>query len=243
MSRSVSGYRHLGREVFPDPARRVDAGQSMADEWSNRILARWNAGHRHGRRLHADLQAEGWRGSYSSLARYLRRLRKAAGTPARPRPWVKPATTVVRTRPLTPKAVAWTVLRPLGKRDELDAATIERLRADSPVLAELIDLAEAFTSLIRNRSADKLDPWLRRAQDGASPVLRRFAEKLVGDGDAVRAAGDAAMEQRAGRGTDQPPQPPETPNVRPRQARSPEPTLPSRRLKRPGRDHGKWPRT
>ena len=100
----------------------------------------------------------------------------------------KPATTVVRARPLTSKAVGWTVLPPPGKRDELDAAMIESLRAHSPASAELTDLAEAFTSLNRNRSADKLDPWLRRDQDGASPVLRCFAEKFPNDSGAVRAA-------------------------------------------------------
>ena len=41
---------------------------------------------------------------------------------------------------------------------------------------------------MRGREPECLDPWLQRAQDGAVASLRRFAERLSADHDAVRAA-------------------------------------------------------
>jgi predicted DNA-binding transcriptional regulator AlpA len=65
-------FRHLRQERFPHLARRADAGRSSVDHWADLVLARWNAGQRHGRRLYREVQEEGYRGSYSSLARYLK---------------------------------------------------------------------------------------------------------------------------------------------------------------------------
>ena len=42
--------------------------------------------------------------------------------------------------------------------------------------------------LIRARQPDRLDPWLRQAQDSALPAFRGFAKRLRIDEDAVRAA-------------------------------------------------------
>ena len=40
---------------------------------------------------------------------------------------------------------------------------------------------------MRNRAPDRLNPWLKRAADGAVQQLRRFAKRLSADYDAVRA--------------------------------------------------------
>ena len=74
------------------------------------------------------------------------------------------------------------------RRDAEDRALLARLREHSHVLDEAIGLAEEFAALVRGRAPERLDPWLQRAQDGTAPSLRRFAKRLSGDYDAVRAA-------------------------------------------------------
>ena len=62
------------------------------------------------------------------------------------------------------------------------------LRRHSPDLDGAIELAEAFAALVRERAPDRLEPWLRAAQDGPVAALRRFAKRLQDDDGAVRAA-------------------------------------------------------
>jgi transposase len=84
--------------------------------------------------------------------------------------------------------VAWLVLGRPEKRTVAARAVLDRLRAHCPTLREIIEIAEAFADLVRNRAPERLDPWLRRVQDGAVPALHRFAEGLPADYDPVRAA-------------------------------------------------------
>lgn len=62
------------------------------------------------------------------------------------------------------------------------------MRAQAPDLDAAVGLAEAFTSLVRDRAPDRLDPWLKRAADGTVQQLQCFAKRLSADYDAVRAA-------------------------------------------------------
>lgn len=64
---------------------------------------------------------------------------------------------------------------------------LAELRRHAPELDEVVELAEAFTGLVRDRAPDRLDPWLQRAESGTIRQLRGFAKRLVADYDAVRA--------------------------------------------------------
>ena len=74
LSRSTV-YRCLRSEAFPERRRRRDAGHSRLDPWRSVVLEHWNDGRRNGRTLFRDLQRRGYRGSYATLTRYLRRFR------------------------------------------------------------------------------------------------------------------------------------------------------------------------
>ncbi len=69
-----------------------------------------------------------------------------------------------------------------------DRALLADLRRRTPDMEEAVGLAEEFTALVRDHAPDRLDPWLKRAADGAVQQLRRFAKRLLADYDAVRAA-------------------------------------------------------
>jgi transposase len=184
-------YRLLRSEAFPERKGRSDAGHSRLDPWRHLVLERWDGDRRNSPALFRELQRHGYRGSYATLARYLRRLRAAqgsavpgGGSPAQPRP----ALVAVPRKVLTPRTVAWLVLRRAAKRSAEDQALLADLRRHAPELEEAVALAEAFVDLVRNRVPDRLDPWLERASESSVQRLRGFAKRLSADYDAVRAA-------------------------------------------------------
>ena len=184
-------YRLLRSEAFPERKGRSDAGHSRLDPWRHLVLERWDGDRRNSPALFRELQRHGYRGSYATLARYLRRLRAAqgsavpgGGSPAPPRP----ALAAVPRKVLTPRTVAWLVLRRAQKRSAEDQALLADLRRHAPELDEAVALAEAFVDLVRNRAPDRLDPWLERAGESSVQRLRGFAKRLLADYDALRAA-------------------------------------------------------
>ena len=183
-------YRYLRSEVFPERKRRPDAGHSRLDAWRDIVLEHWNGDRRNSRKMFQDLQRRGYRGSYPTLARYLRRLRAvdtavaASGLPAPVRPTLDAAPRQV----LTPRTAAWTVLRRAEKRSVESQALLAGVRGRSPALNEAVELAEAFTALVRGREPAQFDPWLQQAENSSVPPLQRFAKRLRADYDAVRAA-------------------------------------------------------
>jgi len=183
-------YRYLRSEVFPERKGRSDAGHSRLDAWRDVVLEHWNGDRRNSRKMFQDLQQRGYRGSYPTLARYLRRLRAvdtvgaSSGLPASARPRLDAAPRQV----LTPRTAAWTVLRRAEKRSVESQALLAGVRGRSPVLNEAIRLAEAFIALVRGREAAQLDTWLHQAEHSAVPPLQRFAKRLRADYEAVRAA-------------------------------------------------------
>ena len=54
-------------------------------------------------------------------------------------------------------------------------------------MAEAIDLAQDFVTLVRQRQPTQLDLWLTRATTSTIEALRRFATGLYEDYEAVKA--------------------------------------------------------
>ena len=186
-SRTVA--RYLRHETFPERRGRSDAGRSRLDRWKPIILERWNAGCRNSRRLFHEIQRQGYRGSYPTLARYTQRLRQAQEGAVRERGSRSlPPVADPHRQPLTPRTAAWLVLRHAEHRDATDAEQLSRLRTQHAALTEAITLAEAFVAMIREGQAERFDPWLAQARDSVLPAFRNFARKIDSDYDAVRGA-------------------------------------------------------
>jgi transposase len=90
-------------------------------------------------------------------------------------------------QPLTPRRATWLVLRRAENRTEAEAQQLAQLHAQSAEVAEAIDLAQDFTSLVRQRQPEHLEPWLERASTSALEAVRRFASGLRDDYAAVKA--------------------------------------------------------
>jgi len=89
--------------------------------------------------------------------------------------------------PLTPRRATWLVLGRKDKRTEAEAQQLTQLHTQDPEVAEAIDLAQDFATLVRQRQPERLDPWLQRAATSTLEALQRFAKGLYEDYNAVKA--------------------------------------------------------
>jgi Transposase len=139
--------------------------------------------------LFRELQPRGYTGSYRRVAAYASRLRQAQGLPPRRqgRRQQLPVVAEPASPPLTPRRATWLVLGRNDKRTEAEAQQLAQLHAQSTEVAEAIDLAQDFATLVRQRQPERLDPWLKRAATSPLEALQRFAKGLYEDYNAVKA--------------------------------------------------------
>ena len=181
--------RDLRTATFVGRRRRSDLGESGLTPYKPYLLERWNAGCYTAMRLFRDLRQRGYAGGYGVVAAYARRLRQAQGLPPghRRAPQPLPAVAEPSCQPLTPRRATWLVLRRETKRTEAEAQQLAQLRAQHGEVAEAVDLAEDFATLVRQRQPTQLDPWLQRATTSTLEALQRFAKGLYEDYEAVKA--------------------------------------------------------
>jgi transposase len=140
-------------------------------------------------RLFREIRQRGYGGGYGVVAAYACRLRQAQGLPPghrRPRQPL-PAVAEPSCQPLTPRRATWLVLRREAKRTPAETQQLTQLHAQSAEVAEAIDLAQDFATLVRQRQPAQLDSWLPRATTSAVDAVRRFATGLYEDYEAVKA--------------------------------------------------------
>jgi transposase len=181
--------RYLQIPTWPAPQHRRHYGRSVLNPYRDFLLERWNAGCRTAIQLFRELQTQGYPGSYRRVAAYASRLRQAQGLP--PRRQGRRQTLPVVAEPtvpaLTPRRATWMVLRRPEQRTADEVQQLAQVRAQSTTVAEAIDLAEDFTTLVRQRQPAQLDPWRKRAASSTLEALRRFATGLYDDYQAVKA--------------------------------------------------------
>ena len=182
-------FRYLHTPTCPGQQHRSTYGRSLLTPYTDYVLTRWNAGCHTAMHLFRELQPQGYTGSYALVAAYVSRVRQAQGLPPgrrSPGP-TRPAVAEPAGPPLTPRRATWLVLRRETKRTEAEAQQLTRLHTQSAEVAEAIDLAQDFATLVRQRQPAQLDPWLQRAATSTLEALQRFAVGLRDDYEAVKA--------------------------------------------------------
>ena len=181
--------RYLRLPTWPVPQHRSTYGRSVLNPYKVFLLERWNAGCRTAMPLFRELQPRGYTGSYRRVAAYASRLRQAQGLPPRRqgRRQQLPVVAEPASPPLTPRRATWLVLGREAKRTEAEAQQLTQLHTQSAEVAEAIDLAEDFATLVRQRQPAQLDPWLQRAAASTLEAMQRFATGLHADYAAVKA--------------------------------------------------------
>src|SRR5262249_49954785 len=147
-------------------------------EW---LDARFAEGDTNAAELHRQLTARGFRGSYCSVQRYVRRRLGAAG---------KKRERVNATRPSAPPppssrqlSFEW-VRRPEDRKPD-EQRRMDAIRASSDELATALRLADEFADLLRKRSSQTLSDWLVKGEAASSSEMRRYAQGIRRDETAV----------------------------------------------------------
>jgi transposase len=154
------------------------------DAFEEHLRQRWGEGCHNARRLFADLQQQGFRGSYYMVRRTVARWRResksvADGIKARRSPIRCPS----------PTGVAWLLIKPRSELTDEEGRWVQALQEHCVPLTSAAALAQQFRDLVRRRDVAGLDDWLNKARDGPDlPEMRRFADGLGQDLSAVRAA-------------------------------------------------------
>jgi transposase len=181
--------RYLCLPTWPRRQHRRHYGRSVLNPYKAYLLERWNAGCHTASHLFRELQAQSYPGSYRRVTASVSRIRQAQGLPPRRqgRRQTLPVVAEPASPPLTPRRATWLVLRREAPRTTAEAQQLAQLHAQSAQVAEAIDLAQDFATLVRQRQPEDLDPWLQRATTSPLESLRRFATGLDEDYQAVKA--------------------------------------------------------
>src|SRR5215510_5369454 len=181
--------RYLQMPTWPGPQHRRHYGRSVINPYKAYLLERWNAGCHTAIQLFQEIQAHGYTGSYRRVTAYVSRIRQAQGIPPRRqgRRQTLPVVAEPVAQPLTPRRATWLVLRRAEHRTAAEAQQLAQLHAQSAEVAEAMDLAQDFATMVRQRQPESLEPWLERASTSALEAVRRFASGLRDDYAAVKA--------------------------------------------------------
>lgn len=176
---------------FPEtPPRRPTFGRSLLDPYKPQLLAWWNSGIREPSLLMKLLKPCGFEGSLRTLQRYLSGLREAQGLPPVRIKVAHALPKVVDPQlpPFTPRQAAYLVVLKPDNRQAEETDLLQRVVQQHPDLSQLIELADEFLQLLRQRQADAFDDWLLKAARCALKPLQTFAKGLFDDYAAVKAS-------------------------------------------------------
>jgi transposase len=207
--------RWLRRGTVPTWRKPRRAG--ILDPYRGDLERRWREGCHNASALWRELRAQGFAGRCGVVGKWAAdvRHREKAGDRRSCRPRMPSGRRLARLLMTEPEGLGPDDLR-----------HVEFTRAAAPELAEAADLALAFGPMVRDKDGSRLDAWLEAAAtSGLAPFTRSLRQDLA----AVRGP-QPALEHEPGRGSDQPAEDDQAPDVRPGRVRPAPPARPRRRL-------------
>ncbi len=180
-------FRYLRSPSFPERKGRSDQGRGVVSPYKKYLLERWNSGCHDTQKLYAEIQQQGYKGSYVTLARYTSRLRQAQGfKPRQKPPQSLPKVFEPKKSLLTVRRAVWLILRHPTEQSEADLEAIALLKKQHPHLNRAIELAMDFAALVRRKQPDQLEKWLKKAEQSQIKAITGFAARLKDDLDAIK---------------------------------------------------------
>jgi transposase len=180
--RTVYRYRNLTEppeRKRPHRPRR----QRLLTPYEPYLLQRWAEGCHNGMRLYREIRGQGYAHGASNVMRFVAQLRRdeAAGRP------VGAGARASAARAPSARRVAGLFLRRPADLHPEQQAYLDRLGTADAALATAYRLTQDFATMVRERGGDRLDNWLGEVETCEVPALRRFAQGLRADLEAVRA--------------------------------------------------------
>jgi len=152
---------------------------SRIDPYLPYLFQRWESGCHNMVRLHQELAAQGYKGSYASVRDHL--VRRLSGGKKNASKGVK-----LSPAPLPVQHVTFLFLRWPEDLDNEERGTILQLRQSHPELDLAYDLVQEFAKMLRTRTGKDLDTWLAKAVASQIPELQSFVPGIERDKAAVQ---------------------------------------------------------
>jgi transposase len=190
MSRRIV-QRYLCSDGFPERAPgsgRRAFGKSKLDPYLIHLRERWNAGEHSGSRLFCEIKERGYTGSASLLRQLLGEWRTELPPKRRQGPLRKPRLAPKpRKRRLSSRGAAFLMILPPSKLSAVQRHQVEQITLNDELHAVYV-LSQEFVTLLKERQAEALDSWLKRAKESRVTELSSFVNGIRRDYAAVHAA-------------------------------------------------------
>ncbi len=175
---SVATVRRWVQADRLPPERRGYRRGSKVEPYAAYLRQRLAEGCTNQSQLWREIRDQGFTGTRSLVAKWLRAHRTDDEQPARP----------PRRRLPSPKQLAWLTLQVDDPERSVGERSLWKCLGRHPELRALQQLATRFMTMVRERQGTCLDCWLADCRSGSIPELRNFAKALEIDRDAVTAA-------------------------------------------------------
>jgi transposase len=164
------------------PRRILPQSTSSVMPYLAYVRERWATGSQQGTQLLAELQAQGYHGSLSSIYRALKAFRTGDGRR------LPNDQAIERVAARSPRQAMWLLVGDLKDLSDEDIAYRTALCAHDSMIGQAATLGQRFLEMVRERQVEALDAWLADAEASGIKELRNFAQSLRRDYDPVKAA-------------------------------------------------------
>jgi transposase len=148
------------------------------------LTRRWAEGCHNATKLWHEVQAQGYTGGRSTMARFVATLR-TRGTKYF-RPTIAPRQP--QAKPPSPRQAAMLLARRPEKLKPNEQQLLAKLNECCPEIPTLYVLTQDFAAVFRGKQSDALANWLDEAKRAGLPEIDRFCDGLLRDAAAVTAA-------------------------------------------------------
>jgi len=177
MGMSERAVRHwLKRGAAPTNERQFRR-RSVFDPYAAYVLQRWQDGIHEAKHLYEEIQAQGFSGTVRIVQRFVQALRDDPEKIT-----LAPATGADR---FSSKTATWLFIRDPKQLTTKKQAELELICQRSETARKTYALTQQFMSMVRLRRGQDFETWLSAVEASSIPELRRFAQGLLKDKDAV----------------------------------------------------------
>jgi transposase len=182
--------KYASAAAFPERATHP-AQPSIIDHYAPYLQQRLEAGCQNASQLWREIQADGYRGTYQQIARWvhLRRVIPAASMPkeAAFRSGTISASAQGTAKLPSARQLTWLLLRPSSEHTAAESVMYSQIVQDTTV-RHAQALAQQFQKMVRERTPEALGMWLAACEQSGITELQTFATGLEREEASIRAA-------------------------------------------------------
>ncbi len=171
--------RYLKYDAYPVPGTQKNKGKGIL-KFEKHIREKWNAGENNVKQLWREIRDMGYKGSFQSVYRLTANypkshLEKTLPLPERVKIW-------------SAKKVSLLLGKPFESLDEDEQHFLRCFYKHCPAANKASQLARKFKEMTDKLRKKKLAPWIAMAKASGIAAIKSFANGLLQDYDAVKAA-------------------------------------------------------